>query len=41
MEGIEETKRIEEENKRIYEESIAKLDDMTEKLKLSPKSGSN
>jgi uncharacterized protein YaaN involved in tellurite resistance len=33
MEGIEETKRIEEENKRIREQSIAKLDDMTEKLK--------
>lgn len=33
MEGIEETKRIEEENKRLREQGIAKLDDMTEKLK--------
>jgi uncharacterized protein YaaN involved in tellurite resistance len=33
MEGIEETKRIEEENKRLREQGLVKLDDMTEKLK--------
>ena len=33
MEGIEETKRIEEENKRQREQGLIKLDDMTEKLK--------
>ncbi|WP_139903688.1 toxic anion resistance protein [Clostridium thermarum] len=33
MEGIEETKRIEEENKRLREQGLLKLDDMTEKLK--------
>lgn len=33
MEGIEETRRIEEENKKLREEGLLKLDDMTQKLK--------
>lgn len=41
MEGIEETKRIEEENKKLREQGIAKLDDMTEKLKRKSLNPSN
>lgn len=33
MQGIDETRRIEEENKRLRETGLIKLDDMTEKLK--------
>ncbi|MDT8716172.1 toxic anion resistance protein [Clostridium sp. 19966] len=33
MEGIEETRRIEEENKQLREQGLIKLDDMTQKLK--------
>ncbi|OPJ65030.1 toxic anion resistance protein [Clostridium oryzae] len=43
MEGIEETRRIEEENKRLREEGLLKLEDMTQKIKnksLNPSSNS-
>ena len=33
MQGIEETKSIEDENKRLRETGIVKLHEMTEKLK--------
>ncbi|MDP4089474.1 MAG: toxic anion resistance protein, partial [Bacillota bacterium] len=41
MEGIEETKRIEEENKKLREQGIAKLDEMTEKIKRKSLNPSN